>query len=56
MITGTLDQLTETLHNLADLTPREVFLKRCAAETGEEDYSDLLILFDQAVELYNQEK
>ncbi len=55
-IAGTLDQLTETLHNLADLTPREVFLKRCAAETGEEDYSDLLILFDQAVELYNQEK
>lgn len=54
--TGTLDQLTETLHDLADLTPREVFLKRCAAETGVEDYSDLLILFDQAVELYDQDK
>lgn len=54
--TSTLDQLTETLHDLADLTPREVFLKRCAAETGDEDYTDLLILFDQAVELYDQEK
>ena len=55
-VAGTLDQLTGTLHDLADLTPKEVFLKRCAAETGNEDYTDLLILFDQAVELMEQEK
>lgn len=52
--TGNLDQLAGEATILSDLTPREVFLKRCEAEPGEDDYTELIALFEEALENMGQ--
>lgn len=49
-----LDQLAGEALVLSDLTPREVFLKRCQAESADTDYNDLIRLFDEAIEGMDQ--
>lgn len=52
----TLEQHTDEALQLTDLNPREVFLKRCEAEFGEEDYSELLHTYEEALEYMIQKE
>ena len=45
-----LGQLAEEAMALSDLNPKAVFLKKCAAEFGEEDYTDLVATFNEVME------
>jgi exonuclease SbcD len=45
-----LDQLAEQAMALTDMDPKDVFLKKCAAEFGDADYADLIATFDEVLE------
>jgi exonuclease SbcD len=52
--TETLEQ--HTALQLTDLNPKEVFIKRCQAEFGEKDYSELLRTYEEALEFMTQKE
>jgi exonuclease SbcD len=55
--TSTLEQQTTAAFELADLTPKEVFLKRCQAEfENEADYAGLVTLYDTVIEQLTQKE
>ena len=49
------EQLTESM-TLTDLDPKSVFLKRCASEFPEEDFTDLLSAFNEVRERMLEER
>ncbi len=49
-----LDQLAEEALALNDLDPKAVFIKRCEAEYGDEDFADLLVSFNEVIEQMTQ--
>jgi len=51
-----LDALTEEALVLTDLDPKTVFLKKCEGEFGDDDYSDLIRTFDEALEQLTQQE
>lgn len=52
----TLELHTDESMELADLTPKEVFLKRCEVEYGDEDYSELVKTYEEALEIMTQKE
>lgn len=49
-----LDEQSAEMMALADLEPKDVFLKKCASEYPEEDHTDLLLTFNEIMELMLQ--
>ena len=52
----TLELHTDEAMELADLTPKEVFLKRCEAEYGDTDYSELIRTYEEVLEIMTQKE
>lgn len=52
--TQSLNQLAEAAMTLQDLDPKVVFLKKCEAEFGDEDYSELMQTFEEVLEQMQQ--
>lgn len=51
-----LDSDIEETVTLSELTPRDVFLRRCEAEAGGADFAELLDTFNEALEHLQQEE
>lgn len=49
-----LDEQTDDQTTLMELDPKAVFIKKCEAEFGEDDYSELLETFDETLEQMTQ--
>ena len=49
-VAGSDDLSFSELENLEELTPKEVFLKKCASAFTDADYDDLLVTFDELLE------
>jgi exonuclease SbcD len=52
----TLGQRAEEVMALADLNPKAVFLKKCEAEFGETEFTDLVETFNEVLELMAQKE
>jgi len=51
-----LDEQTAPTHTLNDISPKEVFIKKCQAEFGQEDFSSLVQTFELALEQLSQKE
>ncbi len=51
---ASIDQHAEEALSLHDLDPKAVFRRRCEAEYGDGEFTDLLLTFDEALEQFTQ--
>jgi DNA repair protein SbcD/Mre11 len=54
--TETLEQYTDEALELADLDPKEVFIRKCQAEYGDTDYSELVRTYEEVLEIMIQKE